>query len=157
MALQKHTCWALCWRGRRKARWPKPGRGKAEIPITLQISLCWSTAGLLKPLYFLTTGIHRWALQTCAEWGKWQQLQLPGKGRDVPGHVKGSNGVHPWRSGGLLLEGKALWWTHGSYSSEEPEIKRTWVLAGLGDSSPPFARDGSREVKRNDVKAYLSP
>lgn len=47
----------------------RPGRAKAEIgQLARLIYLCT-----------LTTGILRWALQTCAGSGKWQQLQLPGK------------------------------------------------------------------------------
>lgn len=74
----------------------KPGRGKAEIFIVLQISVCqiWpALLGFLNPCTRLTTGIHRWVLQTCAGSGKWQQLQLPGNGRDIPGHIKVSDGA----------------------------------------------------------------
>lgn len=56
----------------------------------LAISFCWTWPAVLG-LYFLTTGIHRWALQTCVGSGKWQQLQLPGKGRDITGHMQVSS------------------------------------------------------------------
>lgn len=62
----------------------------------LQISFCWSWSALLGSLnlcYFLTIGIHQWALQTCAGSGKWQQLRLPGKEREIPGYMMLAMGI----------------------------------------------------------------
>ena len=98
---------------------------------TLQTRLCWSArCGAPYTLDRLTTGIRRWALQTCAGSGKWQPLQRPGKGRGIPAVWRAAVGSG-WEALWTLVKGK----TRGSCRSGDAEMHRTWVLAGLGASS----------------------
>lgn len=75
------------------------------------------------------TGILRWALQTCAGSGKWQQLQLPCQGR--PHGLHGHTGVRP--ASGTSLERKQA----GNLRDKKPSLLISVPHRSLGSPGGP--------------------